>query len=198
MRLADIDLSNPDLFAAGPPHEAFTVLRREAPLFWNGNGHRNRDGFWALTRYRDIWNVSLDPKTFSTARRGTILRDWTEEEFASNQTLMINMDPPRHTKYRRLVNLGFSPKMTNRLELHMREITNRIIDNVAARGEYDFVTDVAAELPLQVIAEMMGVPITTRTTARGRTRPARSPPPRSTCTRTSSPANAAGARATTW
>src|SRR2546430_2498987 len=162
MRLADIDLSNPDLFAAGPPHEAFKVLRREAPLFWNGNGHGNRDGFWALTRYRDIWNVSLDPKTFSTARRGTILRDWTEEEFASNQTLMINMDPPRHTKYRRLVNLGFSPKLTNRLELHMREITNRLLDNVAARGECDFVTDVAAELPLQVIVELMGVPIEDR------------------------------------
>jgi len=73
MRLADIDLSNPDLFAAGPPHEAFKVLRREAPLFWNGNG--GSDGFWALTRYRDIWNVSLDPKTFSNARRVTIFRD---------------------------------------------------------------------------------------------------------------------------
>jgi len=162
MRLADIDLSNPDLFAAGPPHEAFKVLRREAPLFWNGNGHRNSDGFWALTRYRDIWNVSLDPKTFSNARRGTILRDWTEEEAASNATIMLNMDPPRHTKYRRLVNLGFSPKMTNRLEVHMREITSRIIDNIAARGECDFVTDVAAELPLQVIVEMMGVPTADR------------------------------------
>jgi len=160
MRLADIDLSNPDLFAAGPPHEAFKVLRREAPLFWNGNG--SSDGFWALTRYRDIWNVSLDPKTFSSAQRGTILRDWTEEEAASNATIMLNMDPPRHTKYRRLVNLGFSPKMTNRLEVHMREITNRIIDNIAARGECDFVTDVAAELPLQVIVEMMGVPTADR------------------------------------
>ncbi len=156
MRLADIDLSNPDLFADGPPHEAFKVLRREAPLFWNGNG--GSDGFWALTRYRDIWNVSLDPKTFSNARRGTILRDWNEEEAASNATIMLNMDPPRHTKYRRLVNLGFSPKITNRLEHHMREITNRIIDKIAARGECDFVTDVAAELPLQVIVEMMGVP----------------------------------------
>src|SRR5439155_858700 len=143
MRLADIDLSNPDLFAAGPPHEAFRVLRREAPLFWNGNG--GSDGFWALTRYRDIWNVSLDPKTFSNARRGTILRDWNEEEAASNATIMLNMDPPRHTKYRRLVNLGFSPKITNRLEHRMREITNRIIDKIAARGECDFVTDVAAE-----------------------------------------------------
>jgi len=160
MRLSEIDLSNPDLFAAGPPHEAFKLLRREAPLFWNRNG--GSEGFWALTRYRDIWNVSLDPKTFSTARRGTILRNWTEEEFASNQTLMINMDPPRHTKYRRLVNLGFSPKMTNRLEPHMREITRRIIDNIAARGACDFVTDVAAELPLQVIVEMMGVPIEDR------------------------------------
>src|SRR5207245_9862725 len=85
-----------------------------------------------------------------------------ERECRSNRTRITNMTPPRHTKYRRLVNLGFSPKMTNRLEPHMREITNRIIDNIAARGECDFVTDVAAELPLQVIVEMMGVPIEDR------------------------------------
>src|SRR5206468_3290269 len=70
MRLSEIAPSNPAQFAAGPPHEAFKLLRREAPLFWNRNG--GGEGFWALTRYRDIWNVSLDPRTFSTARRGTI------------------------------------------------------------------------------------------------------------------------------
>jgi cholest-4-en-3-one 26-monooxygenase len=68
------------------------------------------------------------------------------------------MDPPLHTKYRRLVNLGFSPKMVNRLEPAIRKMANEIIDRVAARGECDFVVDVAAELPLQVIVEMMGVP----------------------------------------
>jgi len=160
LTLADVDLTNPDFFAAGPPHEAFRLLRRESPVHL----HRDPAGdpFWVITRYKDIWDVSVDQKTFSSARRGTILRKWTEEEAEANATMMLNMDPPRHTKYRRLVNMGFSPKMTNRLETHIREMAKGIVDRIAARGSCDFVTDVAAELPLQVIVEMMGVPIDDR------------------------------------
>jgi cholest-4-en-3-one 26-monooxygenase len=160
MQLADVDVLNPDNFVAGPPHEAFALLRREAPVYWQKNPRG--EGCWVLSRYKDIWKVSLDQGTFSSAKRGTILRNWNEEEFAATQNLLINMDPPRHTKYRRIVNLGFSPKMVNRLERHVREIANKIIDAVAARGECDFVTDIAAELPLQVIVEMMGVPLEDR------------------------------------
>src|SRR5581483_9935381 len=160
LTLADVDLTNPDFFAAGPPHEAFRLLRRESPVHL----HRDPAGdpFWVITRYKDIWDVSVDQKTFSSARRGTILRKWTEEEAEANATMMLNMDPPRHTKYRRLVNMGFSAKMTNRLETHIREMAKGIVDRIAARGSCDFVTDVAAELPLQVIVEMMGVPIDDR------------------------------------
>jgi cholest-4-en-3-one 26-monooxygenase len=156
MQLADVDVLNPDNFVAGPPHAAFALLRREAPVYWQKNPRG--EGCWVLSRYKDIWKVSLDQGTFSSAKRGTILRNWNEEEFAATQNLLINMDPPRHTKYRRIVNLGFSPKMVNRLEPHIRGMARKIIDAVAARGECDFVTDIAAELPLQVIAEMMGVP----------------------------------------
>jgi cytochrome P450 len=156
MPTADVDLLNPDNFVHGPPHEAFGMMRREAPVRWQSTP--SGEGCWALTRYKDIWQVSLDQATFSSARRGVILRDWKQDEFEANAHLMVNMDPPRHTKYRRIVNLGFSPKMVNRLESHVREMANQIIDAVAARGHCDFVTDVAAELPLQVIVEMMGVP----------------------------------------
>jgi len=160
MQLSDVDLLNPDSFLAGPPHDAFRVLRKEAPIFWQTNPFG--EGAWAISRYKDIWKVSLDQATFSSAKRSAILREWNEEEFQGTQGLLINMDPPRHTKYRRIVNLGFSPKIVNRLIPHIRDIANQIIDNIAERGTADFVADVAAELPLQVIVEMMGVPVEDR------------------------------------
>jgi cytochrome P450 len=157
----DVDLSDPDLFVAGYPHAAFHRLRTEAPVAWNRSAVGN--GFWVISKYRDVWNVSLDQRTFSSARNGAIPRDWRERsELEVQQGMLINMDPPRHTKYRRLVNLGFSPKIVNRLESHIRELATRIVDNVAARGECDFVAEIAAELPLQVIVEMIGVPIEDR------------------------------------
>jgi cholest-4-en-3-one 26-monooxygenase len=160
MPTVDFDFSNPDHFVPGWPHEPFRQLRAESPVYWQPTP---AGGFWVLTKYKDIWDVSLDQKTFSSERHGSVPRDWqSEDEIAGQRELLINMDPPRHTKYRRIVNLGFSPKMVNRLEQHIRELANRIIDPIAERGECDFVNDVAAELPLQVIVEMIGVPVEDR------------------------------------
>jgi cholest-4-en-3-one 26-monooxygenase len=161
MQLSDVNLLNPDEFVNGPPHASFRLLRKEAPVFWQGDPNGG-EGVWVISRYKDIWKVSLDQATFSSAKRGTILRNLNEDEFAATTGLLINMDPPRHTKHRRIVNLGFSPKIVNRLETHIRDVANQIIDAVCERGTCDFVTDVAAELPLQVIAEMVGVPIEDR------------------------------------
>jgi cholest-4-en-3-one 26-monooxygenase len=156
----EVDLADPDLFVDGFPHAVFQRLRTEAPVALN----RTADGrdFWVVSRYRDIWALSLDQRTFSSARNGAIPRDLDAEEREGQSGMLINMDPPRHTKYRRLVNLGFSPKMVNRLEPHIRELAKDIVDAIADRGECDFVTNVAAELPLQVIVEMIGVPIADR------------------------------------
>jgi len=155
-----VDLSDPDVFVPGYPHAHFRWLREHEPVWWNASAYGS--GFWVLSRYKDVWDVSLDQKTFSSARQGAILKDWPEEQYAPQKELLINQDPPRHTKYRRLVNMGFSPKMVAKLEPHIVELADHIIDNVARRGECDFVTDVAAELPLQVILEMIGVPLTDR------------------------------------
>src|SRR5207237_10287620 len=76
--------------------------------------------------------------------------------------IMLNTDPPKHTKYRRLVSKGFTPKIVVAMEPHVRKIANEIIDRVAERGESDFVNDIAAELPLQVILELMGIPVEDR------------------------------------
>src|ERR1043166_7192386 len=161
MRLDDIDLSNPDSFVAGWPHEAFALLRREAPIY----RHPARNGtspFWVVSKYRDVMAVQLDSKTYSSARGGTILREFQGEELEANRAIMLNMDAPRHTRFRRLVNMGFSPKIVDRMAPHIREIASRIIDTVAAEGRCDFVSAISAELPLQVIVEMMGVPLEDR------------------------------------
>ncbi len=151
------DLSSPDSFTSGVPHETFAWLRKNQPIYWqpDSNGHA---GFWVLTRHADVWKVSLDQRTYSSQRGTALIPQFTEEELLPQRALMLNMDPPQHTKYRRLVNMGFSPKMLNRTEEHVRELARKIVDNVARKGSCDFVTEVAAELPLQVIVEMLGVP----------------------------------------
>jgi len=160
MQLSDIDLLDRDAFTSGVPHDWFTLLRREAPVYH----HPEPDGpgFWVLTKYADIVAVGRDAETFSShqARGGVV---GLEErpgagEFEGGGNLMLTMDPPEHTRYRKLVNRGFTPRQMRMLEPHVRELSARIIDDVIERGECDFVVDVAAELPLQVIAEMLGVP----------------------------------------
>jgi cholest-4-en-3-one 26-monooxygenase len=160
MLLSQIDLVDPDVWVAGVPHEAFAVLRREAPVFWQE--YPGNQGFYALTRYEDVVAVSKDPATFSSHRGSALLRDMPPEDLAQTQLMLLNMDPPQHSKYRKLVSQGFTPRMTNRLESRIREMTVRILDKVTPIGRCDFVRDIAAELPLQVIAELIGVPMEDR------------------------------------
>ena len=157
MTLADIDLADPNRFTAGVPYHAFKLLRAEAPVFWHPE--LRGAGFWVISRYEDVVAVSKDPATFSSARGGTNIFELSDEEIAVVRTMMLNMDPPGHTKYRRLVNQGFTPRMVARLEPHVRDICRRVVDAVAAKGSCDFVVEVAAELPLQVIVELLGVPL---------------------------------------
>src|SRR5262249_48591381 len=151
----DADLLDQDHYAVhGPPHAAFRRLRAEAPVSWH---ERPGDtGFWAITRYRDLFAGSLDQKTFSSHRRGAILRPWNEEDYQAQRGMLINLDPPEHTKYRKLVTLGFSGRMIRRLESHVRDITTSILDQVAEASECDFVDAISAELPLRVIVELAG------------------------------------------
>jgi cholest-4-en-3-one 26-monooxygenase len=158
MELADIDLMDQDQFVVGVPHEAFALLRREAPVFWQRDGDEG-GGHWAVTRYHDVVNVNREVETFSSGRKGALLLDPPDE--MAEQTmrlLMLNMDPPLHTRYRRLVNKGFTPRMVAQLEERIVWRTNQILDKVSERGECDLVTEVSSELPLQVIAELLGVP----------------------------------------
>jgi cholest-4-en-3-one 26-monooxygenase len=156
VELKDVDLVDRDNYVEGVPHEMFEVLRREAPVYWHEEPEG--PGFWAVTRYDDVVTVNRDNELYSSARRSALLMEQDEESLAQQRLMMLNMDPPMHTRYRLLVNKGFTPRMVGRLEERARHYVNAMIDNVSEKGECDFVTDLAAELPLQVIAEIMGVP----------------------------------------
>jgi cholest-4-en-3-one 26-monooxygenase len=156
LRRPPVDLIDQSIYeAGGPPHALFKQLRTESPVCWNAMGD---DGFWSILRYQDVFDVSLDTKTFSAARAGVILRDHKPEEYEVQKGLLVNLDPPQHTKHRRLVSIGFSGKVIRNIEGHVRDVTREILDDVAPLGRCDFVDRVSAELPLQVIVEMVGVP----------------------------------------
>jgi cholest-4-en-3-one 26-monooxygenase len=154
--IADVDLANKDIFVRGVPHDMLTTLRTKAPICWQDEP--DGSGFWAVTDYDDVVAINRDWETFSSNRGTALLMDQDEEMLAQQRMMMLNMDPPMHTRYRLLVNKGFTPRMVGRLEERVRVLAGEIVDAVAAKGECDFVTDIAAELPLQVIAEIMGVP----------------------------------------
>jgi cholest-4-en-3-one 26-monooxygenase len=159
----DIDLLDRDRFTQGIPHEWFTWLRENDPV--HHHAEPDGPGFWVLTKYADIVQCNRDAASFSSdgARGGVVAIEearaqlQTEAE-AAGGNLMLQMDPPDHTRYRKLVNRGFTPRMIGMLETHVRELTTAILDQALAKGEGDFVVDVAAELPLEVIAELIGVP----------------------------------------
>ena len=113
-------------------------------------------GFWALTRYADVMQVSRDPETFHSAPTSTV--GDMPAEIAEWLGSMINMDAPKHTKLRLIVNRGFTPRQVARIDDSVREQAKEIVERVAPMGECDFVTEIAAALPLQIICDMMGIP----------------------------------------
>jgi cholest-4-en-3-one 26-monooxygenase len=164
VRLEDIDLLELDRFTEGVPHEWFTYLRHHAPVY--RHPEPAGPGFWVLTKHADVVTVGRDARTFSSEQElgGVVgLADVeVRGDFNEGGRMMLTMDPPDHTRYRKLVNRGFTPRMINLLEPHIREITAGVIERAIAKGDCDFIVDVASELPLQVIAELMGIPVEDR------------------------------------
>jgi cholest-4-en-3-one 26-monooxygenase len=156
MQLSDVNLTDLDAFERGVPHEMFDVLRRKAPVFWHEEA--NGPGFWVVSRYADLKAISRRPELFSSERGGTLIMDPEPASLPMLQSIMINMDPPRHRRYRKIVNQGFTKRMIETLRPRVRLMVTHIIDRVIERGECDFVEDIAAPLPMEVICEMMGVP----------------------------------------
>jgi cholest-4-en-3-one 26-monooxygenase len=160
-----LDLLDPDVYVEGMPYGQLDELRAAPVTYFEEPG---LDGFWVITRYHDVVHVSRHPEKFSSWERGAILRgrhmdpDGEAESLAQQRLMMLNMDPPDHTKLRNIVQKAFTPRTIKRMEDRLRELTDDIVDRAIAKGEGDFVTDIAAELPLQAIAELMGVPMDER------------------------------------
>ena len=159
LSLDDVDLTDLDVWEQRVPHDWLTLLRREAPLHW----HPERDGrgFWVFSRYDDVVQVSKDWETYSSELGGTSLQDLTPEEVEARKS-MLDTDPPAHTRLRAIVNKGFTPRVVNTYEARIRSLARGILRQACQQDEFDWVGDVAAEIPMWVFSEIMGLPVEDR------------------------------------
>lgn len=161
LRLAAIDLTDLDNFGHGFPHDLFEIHRREAPVWWHEPTPHTPDGegFWSVATYNETLAVMRDTETYSSERGGdrpyggTLLQDLEVAGVVLNM-----MDDPRHARIRRLVSTGLTPRTVNRLERELRRRTARLLDQVGPGVAFDFLVDVAAEVPMQMICILLGVP----------------------------------------
>ena len=159
------DFTDPDLYSHRVPAEEFAELRRTAPVWWNpqrrGVAGFDDDGYWVVTRHADVVAVSRDSDNYSSWENTAIIRHQegtTREQIELQRFVLLNIDPPQHTKLRAIVSRGFTPRAIGNLRSALSARAERIVQTALAEGSGDFVTDVAAELPLQAIAELLGVP----------------------------------------
>src|SRR3954462_14655945 len=150
-----IDLSDHDAFVDAVPHAAFAELRRSDPVHWNPEP--DGPGFWAVTRYHDIRAVHRNWEGYSSELGGTSLED-LDPEYIEARKSMIDMDPPRHNELRALINRRFAPRAVEVWREQVRRVTGEVLDRALPLGEFDFVHEIASEIPMQVFAEILGIP----------------------------------------
>ncbi|MEU7007151.1 cytochrome P450 [Streptomyces sp. NPDC046332] len=163
------DATDPDLLQSRIPFPEFASLRQTAPVWWcaqpRGITGFDDEGYWAVTRHADVKYVSTHPELFSSTENTAVIRfneHITRDQIEVQKLIMLNMDPPEHTRVRQIVQRGFTPRAIRTLENALRERARKIVEeakrNAGTDGSFDFVTQVAVELPLQAIAELIGVP----------------------------------------
>ena len=155
MNLDDVDLLA-DTWGESVPHEQLDLLREHDPVHWHPEPEG--PGFWAVTRHEDVVAISRDTETFSSELGSTFISTQTDEAMAQMRLSILNMDGAKHNRYRRLVSKGFTPRVVAQLEEQIVERAEAIVDAVCERGECEFVEEVAAQLPLQIICDMIGLP----------------------------------------
>ena len=153
------ELEGIDLLAGtwgrGEPHDQFDRLRREAPVYFHPE--RRGPGFWAITKHADVRAMSHDCATFSSELGGTFIPTADEESLSHLRLTILNMDPPKHNRYRRLVSKGFTPRMIAMLVEEIERRAAVVVDEVCEKGEVEFVEEIAAQVPVQMICEMIGL-----------------------------------------
>ncbi len=153
--MKSITLANLDVFENGAPWSLFADLRRESPIHWNEEEKPN-SGFFSVTRYHDIVKVLRDSDTF-TSERFTNLEEVDAEQEEARRSL-LETDGTRHRALRRLLQGQFTPQAVAKYETFLRGLTATTLDNAFAKGEFDFVEEVAADFPIQVLAKLLDVP----------------------------------------
>ena len=157
-----IDLADPDHYADGIPHALLAQLRRTSPIVWVDEPATGTfpggPGFWAVLRHAEVAHVSRTPADFSSWRGTSMLRDPRPSDVRVLRRMMLNMDPPEHSKLRKIVNRAFTPQAIRRqLFDSITRHARAVVDAVCEEGKIDFVTAVAAEMPLRVLADVLGV-----------------------------------------
>ncbi|MFH8343589.1 cytochrome P450 [Streptomyces sp. NPDC018045] len=159
------DFTDPDVYQHRVPLPEFAQLRRTAPVWWNAQPHGiagfGDDGYWVVTRHEDVKEVSTRPEIFSASLNTSIIRfnaAMTRDKIDVQKLIMLNMDPPEHTRVRQIVQRGFTPRAIRALEGALRDRAHAIVTAARRKESGDFVTDIACELPLQAIAELIGIP----------------------------------------
>ena len=155
------DLTSPDTYVGDVPREVFKYLRNEEPVYWHDDPETDT-GFWAITKQKDLDFVSKNPLLFSSAEKSSLPWESDPERVVLMRQQLINMDPPLHLKYRRLVRNAFTPKKVDSYHERFKTIAHDIVSKAVQGGECEFVEDVSAELPLIAICELMGVPLDKR------------------------------------
>ncbi|GAA2643448.1 cytochrome P450 [Paractinoplanes durhamensis] len=158
------DFTDPEIYVHGIPHAEFAEMRRNAPVWWipqeRGSAGFDDDGYWAVTRHADVMAVSRDSETFSSWENTAIVRfqaGMPRDRIEMQRYVLLNMDPPEHTAQRAIVSRGFTPRAINSLRTALTTRAERIVRETGGQSG-DFVTEIACELPLQAIAELLGVP----------------------------------------
>ncbi|WP_025737403.1 cytochrome P450 [Mycobacterium genavense] len=159
----NFDFTDPDVLLAGLPVAQFAELRRTAPVWWNPQPESVFDdgGYWVISRHEDVKAVSRDSHLWSTNRKGAVMRLFdgvTAEQLELTKALLINRDAPEHTRLRKLVSRLFTPRAIASLEEKLAAAAAEIVRTAARKGDGDFVGDVAMNLPLLAIADLIGVP----------------------------------------
>lgn len=148
------DISSHDTYVAGFPHAVFQRLREEEPVSWVEES--DGTGFWAVTRHADVVEVSRDYPRFS-ASRGIRIENMDQDELEARRSMM-EFDPPEHTRLRRLVQPGFTPKVVATYEKAFRRLVQSVLGQVLPLGEFDFVVEIARELPIRMLCRLLGIP----------------------------------------
>ena len=153
----DIDLISPDQWTEGIPHKQFEWLRNNAPVYWHASDDPSTPDFWALTLHSDVLAASRDVERYSSQRGGVFLNNQSDEQRELFRSI-IETDRPEHTRLRRLVNRGFTPRAVADFGDTYRGAVRGVLADALERGSFDWVTDVATVLPAYAISELLGVP----------------------------------------